>query len=82
MKPSDWLPPLLVGLSFTGLGAAKVYGLARGIQGGGGKPARERVCGTCPSWSREFNIGFILLLLVIGLGNLTWFALVLWRGHS
>jgi hypothetical protein len=45
-------------------------GLFYGIQGGGCKPARDRACGTCPSWSRTANLAFIVLLLVVGLGNL------------
>ena len=79
---AEWLPPLSVGLMFTGLGLAKVYGFARGIQGGGCKPTRDRVCGSCPSWSRGINIGFLVLLLMIGLGNLTWFVIVLLRDRA
>ncbi len=70
MPIADWLPPLAAGVTFTGLGLAKVYGLFYGIQGGGCKPARDRACGTCPSWSRTANLAFIVLLLVVGLGNL------------
>lgn len=74
---SDWLPPAVVGGTFTTLGLLKVYGLARGIQGGGCKPLRERLCGSCPSWSRGLNVGFSLLFLAIGIGNLVWLAWIL-----
>jgi hypothetical protein len=70
MAFEDWLPPLAAGVTFTGLGVAKVYGVFHGIQGGGCKPAKDRACGTCPSWSRPANLVFIVLLLVVGLGNL------------
>jgi len=43
---ADWLPTLVIGMSFTLLGAAKLYGLSRGIEGGGGKPLSQRMCGT------------------------------------
>jgi hypothetical protein len=43
---SEWLPPALVGASFTALGGLKVYGLWRGVVGGGGKPFGQRLCGT------------------------------------
>jgi len=72
MTLSGWLPAAAVGASFTTLGLLKVYGLATGRVGGGCKPIAERVCGTCPSWSRSANIAFIALLLAIGLGNLAW----------
>ena len=67
---ADWLPPACVGATFTLVGLFKVYGLAKGIQGEGCKPYGQRLCGSCPSWSREFNIGMTVLYLVIGLGNL------------
>jgi hypothetical protein len=70
MAIEEWLPPLAAGVTFTGLGLAKVYGLFHGIQGGGCKPAKDRACGTCPSWSRSANLAFIVLLLGVGLGNL------------
>lgn len=73
---SDWLPLVCVGGTFTLLGLLKVYGLSKGIQGGRCKPYGQRLCGTCPSWSREVNIGVTLLFLAIGLGNLAWLA---WR---
>jgi len=72
MALSDWLPHLAVGVPFTAFGFAKVYGLARGIRGGGGKPAWDRACGSCPTWSRGANVAFTAFLLVIGLGNLAW----------
>lgn len=43
---SDWFPPALVGVLFTALGAAKLYGLRRGIVGGRDKPVAQRLCGT------------------------------------
>jgi hypothetical protein len=42
----EWFPQALVGTTFTLLGLVKVYGLARGIEGGGGKPLGRRLCGT------------------------------------
>jgi hypothetical protein len=39
------LPPLVVGLSLTGIGIVKFYGLSRGIEGGADKPFRQRLCG-------------------------------------
>jgi hypothetical protein len=69
MAIEDWLPPLAAAITFTGLGLAKVYGLFHGIHGGGCKPAKDRACGTCPSWSRSANLAFIVLLLTVGLGN-------------
>jgi hypothetical protein len=41
-----WFPPALVGITFTLLGLIKLYGLLRGIEGGGGKPFTQRLCGT------------------------------------
>ncbi len=78
---SDWLPPALVGLTFTALGLLKVYGLTRGIVGGSCKPASQRICGSCPSWSRRVNIGVTCLFLIIGLGNLAQFAVLFFRAH-
>jgi hypothetical protein len=43
---SQWLPPALVGASFTAVGVLKLYGLHRGIVGGESKPFAERLCGT------------------------------------
>ena len=42
----NWLPPLLVGLSFTLMGSLKLYGTLRGIVGGHEKPLVTRLCGT------------------------------------
>ena len=42
----QWFPPALVGLTFTLLGALKLYGLARGVVGGADKPLATRLCGT------------------------------------
>jgi hypothetical protein len=74
---TDWFPPAVIGVIFTVLGCLKVYGWKKGIIGGGGKPAACRLYGRCPSWSRQFNIGFIILLFVIGLGNLGWLVGIL-----
>jgi hypothetical protein len=43
---TDWLPLAAAGVLFTTLGCLKLYGLWRGIEGGGGKPAFQRACGT------------------------------------
>ena len=71
---SDWLPPASVGVTFTVLGALKVYGFSRGIVGGSCKPASQRICGSCPGWSRAANIGMTCLFLAIGIGNLVYLA--------
>jgi hypothetical protein len=76
MTVSDWLPHLAVGLPFTALGLAKVYGLSREVQGGGSKPAWDRACGSCPTWSRSVNVAFTVFLLLVGLGNLAWLVWV------
>jgi hypothetical protein len=79
---TDWLPPAFVGGLFTTLGVLKVYGLARGIQGGGGKPLAQRACGSCPTWSRGVNVAAALILLAVGLANLAWLAWILSAGAS
>jgi hypothetical protein len=76
---ADWLPPSAVGVTFTLLGALKIYGYTRGIIGGGGKPAAQRICGSCPSWSRPLNIAVTCLFLAIGIGNLVEAVLVFLR---
>lgn len=67
---SEWLPLATSGATFTLLGLLKLYGLSKGIQGGGCKPWSQRVCGSCPSWSRTLNILVTALFLAIGLVNL------------
>jgi hypothetical protein len=67
---SDWLPPALVGVTFTTLGLLKIYGFKKGIVGGGGKPAKCRLLGRCPSWSKQINNFVVVLFLAIGLVNL------------
>jgi hypothetical protein len=42
----DWFPLTLAGLTFTLLGALKLWGLNRGIVGDAGKPAVQRRCAT------------------------------------
>jgi hypothetical protein len=74
---SDWLPNALVGVTFTTLGLAKVYGWRKGIVGGGGKPASCRLMGRCPSWSKQVNIIVIALFLAIGIANLVAIAAAL-----
>jgi hypothetical protein len=75
---ADWFPPTIVGLTFTVLSGLKIYGRTRGIVGGGGKPASQRICGSCPSWTRGGNIAVVGLFLAIGLGNLAYAAWVFW----
>ena len=71
----EWVPPAVVGGTFTALGLLKVYGMRKGIAGGGGKPVTCRLLGSCPSWGRRLNVAFTILLLAIGLGCLL-FALM------
>jgi hypothetical protein len=72
---SDWFPLFAVGVSFTFLGVAKLYGVRRGIEGGCDKRFGEKLCGTCPSWrSRYLRIGFPLFFLAIGLAELAQLA--------
>ncbi len=71
----EWLPLITVGGTFTTLGLLKVYGLKRGVVGGGGKPFKARLLGSCPTWSRHLNIFTIVLFLLLGfcfLGRLAW----------
>jgi hypothetical protein len=46
MAWGDWIPDVVVGVLFTSLASLKFYGLARGIEGGRGKPLGQRLCGT------------------------------------
>jgi hypothetical protein len=43
---SDWFPLATVGVTFMIVGSLKLWGLKRGIVGGAGKPALQRLCGT------------------------------------
>ncbi len=43
---ADWLPLACVGTLFTLMGCLKLYGLARGVEGGRDKSAGQRLCGT------------------------------------
>jgi hypothetical protein len=79
ITPSDWFPPLAAGVTFSALGVCKIYGWRRGIVGGGGRPLRCRLGGRCPSWSKEFNMAFMVLLLALGVLNLGLFAVVMAR---
>lgn len=76
---SDWLPLSCIGLTFSAMGIAKVYGRRCGIIGGGGKPWSTRMCGSCPTFSRPLNIAIVVLFLAIGLAALTMLALELWH---
>ncbi len=76
---ADWLPSAVVGLSFTVVGALKLYGLSHGVIGGAGKPASTRLCGSCPTWSSTRNVAVTFVFLAIGLGNLAYAAWVLAR---
>lgn len=42
---ANWLPPLTMAILFTTMGLLKIYGLVYGIEGGGGKPLKQRMCG-------------------------------------
>ena len=68
------LPYAAVGGTFTCFGLLKVYGFAMGVQGGACKPIGQRVCGSCPSWSRSANIALTALFLLIGIANLACLA--------
>lgn len=41
-----WLPLAFCGTLFTLMGCLKLYGLARGIEGGRSKPFGQRLCGS------------------------------------
>lgn len=43
---SELIPSILVGIIFTLLGAAKVYGLTTGLVGGKDVQFGEKLCGT------------------------------------
>ena len=42
----DWLVPAVIGLTFTLMGALKLYGLSTGVVGGADKPFVTQLCGT------------------------------------
>ena len=46
MAIADWLPPAMVGTTFTAMGILKMYGLLRGVVGGRDKPLLDYLCGT------------------------------------
>jgi hypothetical protein len=74
----DWFPLACVGLTFTGLGAMKLYGRIHGVVGGGGKPWQQRLAGSCPTWSRPVNGSVPYVFLGLGLwylGQLAWLLL-------
>ncbi len=70
----DWLPLASVGVTFSVLGAIKVYGRSRGVIGGGDKTFRLRLLGSCPTWSRPVNLAVPYIFLGLGLANLGWLA--------
>jgi hypothetical protein len=41
-----WLPFAVVGAALTAVGALKLYGALRGIEGGRDKPPFQYLCGT------------------------------------
>ena len=41
---AGWLPPALVGTTFTLLGTLKLYGFLKGVVGGADKPFVTRLC--------------------------------------
>ncbi len=43
---SDWFPVALTGVFMTLFGLIKLYGLARGVVSGRGRPMAERLCGS------------------------------------
>jgi hypothetical protein len=43
---ADWFVPTLIGLTFTLIGALKLYGLSTGVVGGADKPFVMQLCGT------------------------------------
>jgi hypothetical protein len=50
---------------------AKFYGLRKGIVGGGGKSARDRLLGVCPTWSNKVQLIAPWIFLAMGLTPLT-----------
>ena len=70
----EWSPPAIVGAAFTVFGALKLYGARHGIVGGGSKPFAQRVCGSCPTWSRAMNRTVMFVFLAIGVSYLAWAA--------
>jgi hypothetical protein len=78
---ADWFPLLFVGSTFTSLGLLKVYGRSRGIVGGGQKPWKMRLLGSCPTWSRHLNVVTTYGFLLLGLSFLGVFAWKLVTSH-
>lgn len=71
------LPLLTVGLSFSVLGALKIYGLSKGVVGGGGRPLTCRILGSCPTWSKSANLLVIVMFCAIGIVNLSVVVVIL-----
>jgi hypothetical protein len=66
IAPSNWIPLSVVGVTFTAVGLLKVYGLRKGIVGGGSRPLSCRLLGSCPSWSKHLNVLMTAVFLIIG----------------
>lgn len=76
---SECLPPAAVGATFTTIGLLKVYGLRKGVIGGGGKPISCRLLGRCPSWSKQLHLVFVWFFLGVGVVNLALLLTLLWK---
>lgn len=73
----ELIPPLTVGVVFTSLGVLKFYALAKGIEGGPGKPWLTRLRGTCPKSNCRLpglNWWLPLLFLAIGISGILGFV--------
>jgi hypothetical protein len=71
----ELLPLICIGTTFTAVGVMKLIGFRYNIVGGGGKPWRTKLYGSCPTWTRHVNVGMTALFLAIGivaLGILCW----------
>ncbi|HZV07608.1 MAG TPA: hypothetical protein VE999_21155 [Gemmataceae bacterium] len=42
----NWFVPAFVGITFTVMGALKLYGFVKGTVGGADKPFMTKMCGT------------------------------------
>ena len=77
----DWFPPAVVGATFTAIGVLKVYGLRKGIVGGGGKSAACGLLGRCPAWSKTLHTVLVLFFLGAGLVNLAILLTLRWKSR-
>jgi hypothetical protein len=46
MAIADWLPPAMIGRTFTAMGILKMYGLCGGVVGGRDMPWLDYLCAT------------------------------------